>query len=611
MKTKIHPKNVLAVDIETVGLNPHETEHWDKSYYGITYIGFWDKTGTGKVFDLRDKDQRWEAYRHLVSPLPKVFWNAQFDLYFLEQAGIKVVGPILDAMIAARIVTPYQKSFSLKFLAGKYLDALYTEEQEVHKWLKEHGMKGRIGLAPRELIGPYLLKDVQYTYELFQLFWKGLEDTNQMRIFQRECKLIKVCLGMRKVGIKVDRKGVENLIQEAEEKFQLTVKELQEDLAYPDFNPLSPGQVAEVLSGGCESSEIPLSYFPHVAKRTATGAPSCDELSLLKEGSEYASKILIARKLRKAISTYLKPLLKSITKTGTVHPQFNINQAITGRFSSSGGINFQNLPRPGSTKKGRDILGKVRSCLVAREGHAFAFCDFDQIELRLAAHFSRDPLMLKAIKEGKNLHEETAKAMFLGYNKFSTPEKKRYYYIAKTINFAVLYGAGYYQVANTILLETSGSVRLTPDEAKMYLDSWWSIHPAIREFFDRIESEVRRTEGIQTPYGRFIPVNPDKAYTGVNYLIQSTAGEVMKDAMLKLRRLDSVCLVATIHDELIFEGKISELMKALPFIHRSMEQLDRFSVPITCSIDVGFDWAKRKEVEKPIHQGIKKIYSEN
>jgi DNA polymerase-1 len=224
--------------------------------------------------------------------------------------------------------------------------------------------------------------------------------------------------------------------------------------------------------------------------------------------------------------------------------------------------------------------------------------DFDQIELRLAAHFGNEQHMIADIINGRDLHTGTCKRMF---NKDETAEDfKRYRYLAKRLNFGTLYGTGPAKFSSTVLEDSNGDFRISIAEAGAFIGKWWAAHPGISELRNRVFSEVARTGGVRTHFGRFIPVESWKDHAALNYLIQGTAADVIKRAIIRVERLlkkerARTKLLLPVHDELIFnmpreeKGLVRDIVKA-------MQELDQFCVPLTCSVEAGLRWGKKKPV---------------
>lgn len=383
-------------------------------------------------------------------------------------------------------------------------------------------------------------------------------------------------MSMEDMGITVDRKQCKEFIEQVDTELFRIKKELTKLSGIPSFNPNSNPQVSKLIYSG--------NAFP-TRFSNKTGEASTDKIALLEIGTHEAKLILEYRTLGKAKSTYLK---KFATSSGIIHPSFNTVGAITGRFSSSN-PNLQNIPRPKES-----FLGRVRSCFKPREGKLLFFVDYDQIEIRLGAHFSGDEKLRKAIRRKEDIHSRSCKNVFGITEQAKDWDLKRY--IAKTLNFAMWYGAGPNTFKNTLLREAGITISIM--EAVEYVEKYKAENPAMMNLFREIDNEVWEKEGITNPYGRYIKVPRSQSYIGVNYLIQSTAADVLKDAMLRVDKVikgSRTNLILTIHDELVFEldKKDKEL---IPVIKETMEVLDLFSVPLTCSLSVGKDWGHKIKI---------------
>lgn len=574
----------IAVDTETSGLDVYSpTTH-------VLLTSVWTDEGKGHVYKQPaypglDQGLSWWLSEESIT---KLYWNAKFDIRFLRKHGYKLAGPYIDVSLVARLLYTYEQQFTLKHFARKFLEVLYTEETELKKYIRAHKLDVKThGYAeiPDRILFPYCLRDSQSTLELFFFCKERLKEHPGLKnILKREHKIQKISARMEGIGINLDPERCRRLLGKAEKRLAVIREDLCGRAHNPSFNPNSSRQVADLVYNGSVS---PARFSDK------TGLPSVDAVALLQSGSPVGALVTEWRQTSKAVSTYLKPFIRLTERNPTIHPSLNSSGTITGRFSSSG-PNLQNIPRP---KK--SVMGMLRSCFVAREGFEFLFCDFDQIELRLAAHFAKEQSMLDAIHAGKDLHGETARRMF-----GVTPEDKTWEfhrYLAKTLNFSILYGTGSQKFCDTVLKQSSmfgEPIVLDVSEAYNYIARYKETHPGIMNLFTVIDTEVRQTGGVKNPYGRFIYVNEWKSYTGVNYLIQSTAAEVMKDALMntwKFLKGKKSRLLLTVHDELIFEISHQE-RKIMPVLRELMENNTDFSVPLTCSASFGPNWGEKTKL---------------
>lgn len=544
----------------------------------LTHISYWTNGGRGQSFSVEKLDKVAKVRKILEdTEITKLFFNAKFDIRMLAKIGLIPRGPVIDVKLQANLLLPEERAKKLKLLARKFLKENFFEDLNMRKWLKEN--KGKtIGEAPAHIVEPYNLADSRMTLELFYYFLDGIDKHNLWAVVEREMLLIRnVVMPMEDHGVMLDLEEVDKLKIAVRKAVSDSKAKLLSLTNNPKFNPNSPAQVSKAVYNG--------SIMP--SRFTEKGQPKVDVIALLETPSELGKLIVEHRKLSKAKSTYLDNFDRKI-----LHVDFNSGGAKTGRFSSSG-PNLQNIPRP----KEDSLLGNMRRVFVARPGHTMFFCDYSQIEMRLAAHFSGETHMLEAINNGVDLHDVTCRVVFNLNSNSKDWELMRY--LAKTLNFAVLYGTGAETFRTTVLNNTQGKIRIKQHEASRYLDDWKAKHPNVMKMFDDVAIEIAKTGGVANNYGRFIPASSSKSYVGVNYKIQGTAADFMKMKMLMVAKMlkdYETQMIMTIHDELIFDMPRHEAKVAKEIVY-TMEDLTTYSVPITCGVSYGPNWANKKKVK--------------
>lgn len=586
LKELIKGRKIVALDTETYGSlkGKHKTV-WDPSIR-LAYISYWTEDGRGDVVKYEG-----DGAKKVVDLVEEffskdycvVFWNAPFDLTIFGKEDLRPNGCLIqDAMVLAQTVHPTEHEFGLKHFSKKFLKVPYLEEDALRQYRQRH--KCDFGSVPIDVMYPYALADAQYTYELYYLMIRKLDQLKMWETWELETKLADPIMSMIRKGIRVDPIRCADLEIAAKDELQRTKKSIVKESGIPDFNVNSPRQIINILWPGGKG----------VQRRTATGNPSTDNLSLLLDGRQIAVDIQKFRQYNKAISTYYAAL-EALPQEGILRCNIKQNQAITGRMSASG-PNLQNQPRPGSSP-----LGRIRECYVAHSKDDFLLMiDFDQIELRLAAHFGQETHMLEAIRNGDDLHTVTRDRMF-NLEGLSDEDRKSRRYLAKRLNFATLYGTGPAKFANTTLEDSGGTVRLDVREASEYIRTWWNVHPGITELRNRVLSEVSRTGGIRTAFGRFIPVLAGKDHAALNYLIQGSAADVIKRAIVRVHRFlkknrYSTRMLVPVHDEIIFNVPRQEKFLCQK-LRSLMEDRTNFDVPLTCSAEAGLRWGSKKPIK--------------
>ena len=327
---------------------------------------------------------------------------------------------------------------------------------------------------------------------------------------------------------------------------------------------------------------------------TPKGQVSTNKIALLELGTDFSKKLLKYRELKKLTSTYTEPILANLDKNNRLHSMFNQARTVTGRLSSSNPINLQNIPS-------RTQLGKkVREVFIVDKGLKLLVLDFNQIELRLIAHFSQDTNMLKAYKEGVDIHEQTAKGIF---NTQSPTKEQRF--IGKTCNFSISYGAGSKKLAQTINQGELG-VKVTEDETKGILERFNALYSGISTWKRGVWYATRHAGYIKTLLGRVIPIQGFKGSwkevsqaerDSVSYLVQGSAADIMKKSIIELISLyPNLQMVSTVHDELLIEldeEEASDPTYCLMNIDNVLSHVVKLSIPLKVDLKVVNNWGEK------------------
>jgi DNA polymerase-1 len=357
-------------------------------------------------------------------------------------------------------------------------------------------------------------------------------------------------------------------------------------LAGKPFNISSPQQLGKVLF---QDLGLPAPVKYGKGKVISTAA---DVLEDLAQDHEIVRKVLEYRQLTKLKGTYVDALPLLIDpRTGRLHTSFNQAGAATGRLSSSN-PNLQNIPI--KTELGREI----RAAFVPRAGWKMLVADYSQIELRLLAHMSRDPVLTEAFRRGEDIHTRTA-AEVLGVPPLMvTPEARRQ---AKVINFGIVYGMSPFGLSQTLSISRG--------EAETYIRNYFERYAGVKRFIDQTIAEVQKTGVTRTLFGRERPIpdinsrNPNSRgfaeRTAVNSPLQGTAADLIKLAMIRIDRalreqeLQSAMLLQ-VHDELVFEAPPEEVDRVKVLVKREMENARALEVPLLVEVGVGENWRDAK-----------------
>ena len=386
---------------------------------------------------------------------------------------------------------------------------------------------------------------------------------------------------MERSGIRVDPKALDTMSVAMEKEVRRLEKEIWE-MAGTEFNVNSPTQLAEILFDK-------LNLQPPVRRgRGRVRSTAADILEDLAAQHPLPAKIIEYREVAKLKSTYVDALPKLIRReTGRLHTSFSQTGAATGRLSSSD-PNLQNIPI--RTELGRQI----RAAFVAEPGKILLGADYSQIELRVMAHFSQDPVLLEAFRTGQDIHERTAQEVFGVGPMAQTPEHRR---ASKAINYGIIYGLSPFGLAQQI--------GVPQKEAAQFINAYFERYRGVKKYLDNVLAETRQTGMAKTLFGRIRPI-PDitspqvqirnfAERTALNSPLQGTAADLIKLAMIAIdRRLAAEKfegkMILQVHDELLFEAPSSERKELAKLVREEMENVHKLSVPLELEVCVGTNW---------------------
>ena len=390
-----------------------------------------------------------------------------------------------------------------------------------------------------------------------------------------------VIADMERVGIRVDRKELDKMSQSMEKEVRRLEKEVWK-LAGSEFNVNSPTQLAEILF---DKLNLQPNARRGKAKARSTAADILEELAAQHP---LPAKIIAYREIAKLKSTYVDALPKLIhPETGRLHTSFSQTGTATGRLSSSD-PNLQNIPI--RTELGREI----RAAFVAEKGKILLSADYSQIELRIMAHFSEDPVLIDAFRNGEDIHARTAQEVFGVGPLAQTAEHRR---AAKAINFGIIYGLSPFGLAQQLGIEQK--------EAAKFINAYFTRYRGVKDYLDKILAETRKTGMAKTLFGRIRPIpeisSPQMQLrnfaerTALNSPLQGTAADLIKLAMIRIdQRLSEeefeAKMILQVHDELLFEAPTKERAKLEKLVKEEMEGVRKLAVPIVVEIGAGPNW---------------------
>jgi DNA polymerase-1 len=501
----------------------------------------------------------------------KVGHDLKSAVVILKQYDIPLIGLHLDTQVASYVLNPSRRSNDLEALALEYLDqkiAPLTERPEEKGDGEEtsvHSCEGvDTALRLSHILGPRL----------------GAEGLSNL-YFDLEVPLISILSRMEMNGIRVDVERLNEISSEIATEIQ-SLEEGIHRLAGEDFNINSPKQLGHILF---EKLKLP------VARKTKRGyATDMEVLQHLARGHELPGKVLDYRSLTKLKSTYLDALPQLVHReTGRIHTSFNQTVTSTGRLSSSE-PNLQNIPVRG------EFGQRIREAFVSDHGWGFLSADYSQVELRILAHLSEDPILIEAFKKDEDIHARTASEIFGVSADAVTPLMRRE---AKVVNFGIIYGISAYGLARELKVE--------PKVARAYIEGYFQRYKGVNEFIERVLEETRKRGYAETLRGRrrYLPeisgsnvaARKFAERTAINTPIQGTAADIIKEAMIRIQdRLDSEGhnsrMLVQVHDELLFEVPEDERQTMESLVQEEMEGAQRLTVPLKVVTGWGKNWAE-------------------
>lgn len=519
-----------------------------------------------------------EAIRDLLADdsLTLVGQNLKYDLTVLANYGVRSANRLTDTMLASYLLNPAQRH-NLDALAQEHLGYAMLSYSTVTDDAEKNFADVAVADATR-----YAGEDADITLRLAHHLLPRLEDEGMAALFSEvETPLIPVLVEMERTGIRVDPAVLAGLSDEFGGKLHRLEDEIHA-LAGEPFNIASPKQLQHILFDKLELPPV---------KKTKTG-PSTDQsvLERLADKHPLPEKILAYRGFAKLRSTYVDALSKLIrADTRRVHTSFNQSVAATGRLSSTN-PNLQNIPI--RTEEGR----RIRTAFVPAPGWTLLSADYSQIELRLLAHISRDPVLTEAFRTGQDVHARTAAEIFDTEMDAVTSEQRRE---AKTINFGIIYGMGAQRLARTL--------RIPFKTAQEYIAQYFARYQGIKAYMDEVVASAREYGYVTTLRGRrrYVPDLHSKSSqllsaaerVAINTPIQGTAADIIKLAMLAIAaRLHASGLRARmllqVHDELLFEVPEDETDRVGALVRESMEQVMPLEVPLRVDVGSGHNWAE-------------------
>ena len=490
---------------------------------------------------------------------PKFVHDRKTLLPLLQRFGIAPQGFEHDVMLYAFLLSADPSGCGLESLASRFLD---------------------------RKLSPAAEQQADTVFALGQILLPQVEAQDLMGVYRTiDLPMADTLARMEATGIRVDPAQLKVLSTRMDIEVQRLTLEIY-DLAGKPFNINSPQQLGKILF---EDLNLPTPFKYGKGKVVSTAA---DVLETLAIDHPIAAKVLEYRQLAKLKGTYVDALPLLIDRaTGRLHTTFNQTGAATGRLSSSN-PNLQNIPI--RTELGREI----RAAIVPREGWKLVVADYSQIELRLLAHMSHDPVLVAAFQNGEDIHTRTAAEVFRTPPILVTPEMRR---AAKAVNFGIVYGQTPFGLASSLNIDRK--------EAELYIRAYFELYAGVKKWIAQTIEEVRQSGFAITMFGRRRPIpdmhnrNPNaRAFaerTAVNTPLQGTAADLIKLAMIRIdhelgRRNFETRMLLQVHDELVFEAPPDEAEAVADLARVEMEGVRKLEVPLIVDVGVGDNWREAK-----------------
>lgn len=554
----------------------------------------------------------------------KIAQNAKYDYSILRRYGVEVAYPLFDTMIAHYLLEPEQPH-NMDYLSEVYLgyrpiptsalidtgkkskskaapaptavgNEYVLDFDAIEEEAEPEILPATMRECPVAKVAEYCCEDSDVTFQLAQQFRPMLKEQGLTQLFETiEMPLVRVLAEMELTGVRCNV----DALTESKTLLEAELKRLEERMTFiagHPFNPLSPKVVAQVIfdelhldpkAKGRSTAEEVLQQLIVKLKgdtlkvKTADGEEEVDKAEILED-------ILSYRGIKKLLGTYIEALPQEINpRTGRIHCQFNQTVTATGRLSSSN-PNLQNIPI-------RDAMGReLRKAFVPDEGEVFFSADYSQIELRLMAHLSQDPIMIDAFLEGDDIHRATAAKIYhLPLEEVSKLQRTK----AKTANFGIIYGISTFGLASRLNIPRS--------EAKELIDGYFATYARVKQYMDECIAVAREKGYVETLFGRRrmlkdihsanATVRGYAERNAINAPIQGTAADIIKIAMVRVcdrirREKLHAKLLIQVHDELNFSVPVSELEQLRSLVLEEMAQVVKLSVPLIADCGEGENW---------------------
>ena len=575
---KLESSDLISFDLETTSVIALEAD--------IVGLSFSVKANEGYYIPVKfpEKDSNYELSLDTIISTVKPLLenkknrfcgqNLKYDALVLSRHSIKIANIYFDTMLAEYILHPEKNSYKMDYLALDYLKyRMVPIDDLIGTGLHQRSMAE----VPLDDIAFYAVEDADIAFQLASILEKKLDAENLSTPYEKiELPLVPVLVQMEKNGVFLDLEFLLKLSEQfGTELEKLTAK--IHNMAGREFNINSPKQLGQILFDELELKPI--------RKRST----AVEVLQVLKNFHPLPEVVLAYRHLAKLKSTYVDAIPNYVNKnTGRVHTSLNQTIAATGRLSSTS-PNFQNIPI--RTETGREVR---KAFIAQKEGSVILSADYSQVELRIMAHYSKEPELIKAFEEDADIHSRTA-ALVNGIAESEVTSDQRR--SAKVVNFGIMYGAGPYRMSQELGIPMA--------DAKTLIDTYFKTYPGIKRYMNETIESARKKGYVETLYHRRRSTNSLNASNrnmvqaeeraAINMPIQGTAADIIKIAMINIHKRMEIekyqsKMILQIHDELMFECPQSEVDVIAKIVVEEMEGAVQLAVPLKVDWKYGKSW---------------------
>lgn len=606
LKQCTNPENPVAWDTETTDLDPRDADLvgigccWGIGENETAYIPVGHKIGNNLKSDLVLSELR--AILESAD-YPKSFQNAKFDRLIFKCQGVRLAGVVFDTMLASYLLNP-DHTHNLSDLSLRHLGLQLTEYNDI---VPKTGKK-----EPQKNISDITINKVAYycgtqVYATFQLVGKLRDELAKVPALNKllvevEQPLEVVLAEIEYTGVRINSEYLQELSQQLES--ELGKLEIQAtEIARETFNLGSPKQLSYILF---EKLGLSTKYSRKIQTGFSTDAATLEKLQEVDD-TGFVDLIIENRTLSKLKSTYVDALPELVhPKTHRIHTNFNQTATATGRLSSSN-PNLQNIPIRTAFSR------QIRKAFLPESGWLMVAADYSQIELRILAHLSQEPVLIEAYQNNEDIHTVTAKLVF--EKEEVTSEERRF---AKTINFGVIYGMG--------SLKFARSTGVDKANANEFIKRFNQRYPLVFAYLESVKKQAISQGYVETILGRrryfdfttkslqelkgrsFEEIDVSKLKnlgaidagllrSAANAPIQGSSADIIKIAMVQLHEVlknYEARLLLQVHDELVFEVPPQEWEELQPQIKSMMENAVSLSVPLVVDVRAGDNWMETK-----------------